>query len=197
VAWSFTIPRPDGNLSSTLAFLSETEYHYLEVRQKAGAALLGSQGDHYSAVWWYLDKQATLDILELPDDAASLFQAIEEYLRSSQRDDVCDGILALLKVLARFVAMYSLITGFDRKMRTVGIDGRCTYLRDWEAKSSRFESGVDIIQNRNARDFYVVSRSSLGFSTNFQLARSSTSLDSCTSSQSSLHCLARTRPTLA
>jgi hypothetical protein len=142
VAWSFTIPRPDGNLSSTLAFLSETEYHYLEVRQKAGAALLGSQGDHYSAVWWYLDKQATLDILELPDDAASLFQAIEEYLRSSQRDDFCDGILTLLKVLARFVAMYSLITGFDRKMRTVGIDGRCTYLRDWEAKSSRFESRV-------------------------------------------------------
>jgi hypothetical protein len=105
VAWSFTIPRPDGDLSSTLAFLSETEYHYLEVRLKAGAALLGSQGDHYSAVWWYLDKQTALEILELPDDAANLFQAIKEYPRSLQRDDVCDGISTLLKVLARFVNM--------------------------------------------------------------------------------------------
>jgi hypothetical protein len=101
-----TIPRPDGDVSSLLAFLSETKYHYLEVRVKADAALLGSQGDHYSAVWWYVDKQAALDILELPD-GANLFQAIEEYLRSSQRDDVCGGILTLLKVLARFVAMYN------------------------------------------------------------------------------------------
>jgi hypothetical protein len=100
-------PRPNGDLSSLLAFLPETEYHYLEVRVKADAALLGSQGDHYSAAWWYLDKQAALDILELRDDAANLFQAIEEYLPSSQKDNVCDGILTLLKVLARFVAIYN------------------------------------------------------------------------------------------
>jgi hypothetical protein len=50
---------------------------------------------------------------------------------------------------------------------------------------------------RNTLDFYIISRSSLGFSANFQLARSSTRLNSCTSSQSSPNYSSAIRTALA
>ena len=49
---------------------------------------------------------------------------------------------------------------------------------------------------RNALDFCIISWSSLGFSVNFQLARSSTRLNLCTSSQSSPSCSSSIRTAL-
>jgi len=49
----------------------------------------------------------------------------------------------------------------------------------------------------NALDFYIINRSSLGFSANFQLPLSSTRLNSYTSSQSSPNCGSAIRTTLA
>jgi hypothetical protein len=50
---------------------------------------------------------------------------------------------------------------------------------------------------RNALDFCIISRSSLGFSVKFQLALSSTRPNSCTSSQSSPNNTTGFRTTLA
>jgi hypothetical protein len=50
---------------------------------------------------------------------------------------------------------------------------------------------------RDTLDFYIISRSSLGFSANFQLALTSTRLNSYTSSQSSRNCNSAIRTALA
>jgi hypothetical protein len=56
---------------------------------------------------WQIAKQRALDIIETRDDAAKLFQSIEEEPRNLQGDDVYDGILANLKILPRFVTIYN------------------------------------------------------------------------------------------
>jgi hypothetical protein len=69
--------------------------------------LLELQGNEYTYISWQIAKQRALDIIETRDDAAKLFQSIEEELRNLQRDDVYDGILANLKILSRFVTIYN------------------------------------------------------------------------------------------
>jgi hypothetical protein len=69
-----------------------------------------------------------------------------------------------------------------------------------ETEGRKGSSGTDTrcrADCRNALDFYIVSRSSLGFNTKFQLAQSSTRLNSCTSSQSSPDCSSAIRTALA
>ncbi len=69
-----------------------------------------------------------------------------------------------------------------------------------ETEGRKGSSGTDTrcrADCRNAFDFYIISRSSFSFSANFQFTRSSTRLNSCTSSQSSPNRTAIIRTALA
>ncbi len=69
-----------------------------------------------------------------------------------------------------------------------------------ETEGRKGSSGTDTrcrADCKNALDFYIISRSSLGFNAKFQLARSSTRLNSCTSSQSSPNSSSAIRTALA
>jgi hypothetical protein len=100
---SLSLPALDGDFTGLQGSLMDTSY--LSIWRAAINSLLDYQGSRYDYLSWKLAKQQALDILEQRDIAAELFEHIEDEL-GTQTFDVCNGIIAKIKMLERFTAIY-------------------------------------------------------------------------------------------